>query len=254
LSKADRDKVDIAARLETATRETDRLAARLSKADRDKLDLAATLLKVDRDKVDMAAKFETATGERNRLAARLQKADRERAELTASLSGSEANRRELQIASEGYLARIDAQSKKPFIRRLFSSSGRRRSLSGQAKGAVASIKLDPGAGVEGFLDQFGPSRIQGWLYRPDRPSETLRIALYDGERFLCTAVADRARADVARKGKMTGRCGFDLPVPQQLLDGKIHTVDIRLAGSAASLLPRPFLIKLDVQSPGKPNL
>jgi chromosome segregation ATPase len=256
LTKADSDKVDLTAKLQKALEEKANLAARLTEADGDKVDLtaklqqaldektslAARLVKADGDKVETATKLETAIRERA-------KALQEKAQLANRLSRSEAERRELTIAAEGYLARIDAQSRQPLVRRLFSPFSRNRvRLRGQPKGTLASIKFNRAAGVEGFLDGFGPSRIQGWLYRPDRPSESLRITLYDGERFLCTVVADRTRADVARKGAATNRCGFDLPVPQQLLDGKVHQIDIRLAGTAISLLQQPLLIKLDAQA------
>lgn len=259
LVKADGDKVELKAKLQATAQDKNNLASRLAKADHDKLDLAAKLqkaveektsfaarlVKADHDKVEATARLGTATRERDALAERLAKADREKGELAARLSGSEAERRELQIAAEGYLARIDARSKRPVMRRLFKPFQNRRSLKGPPKGSLASIRFQPAAGVEGFLDRFGPSRIQGWLYWRDRPSEALRISFYDGERFLCTAVADRTRSDVARKSGASGRCGFDLPMPQQLLDGKVHQVDVRIAGTATSLLSRPLSVRFD---------
>ncbi len=119
-----------------------------------------------------------------------------------------------------------------------------RSRPTQVPDRVSSVRFRSDSGVEGFLDSFGPSRIHGWVHKPG-VIEPLVIALYDGERYICIVTADRARPDLAKSGKPNSHCGFDMPVPDTLRDGRQHSIDMRIAGTSISLLSRPVVIKIE---------
>src|SRR4051812_18349660 len=73
-------------------------------------------------------------------------------------------------------------------------------------GLVYPLKFNPSSGVEGYLDKLGPEEIQGWLYYKDRPEEPALIAFYNGERYICSVIANRGRPDLARSGKRSSTC------------------------------------------------
>jgi hypothetical protein len=84
--------------------------------------------------------------------------------------------------------------------------------------------------------------VRGWVYRANSPREALVIALYDNERFVAAAPANIPRQDLAAAGH--GPCGFELAIPDTLFDDQRHELDLRVAGTAQSLLAQPVLIEL----------
>jgi hypothetical protein len=98
------------------------------------------------------------------------------------------------------------------------------------------------AGLKGLLDRVDAKGIHGWAYWPERPTEHVKLAFYDGERFLGSATANRMRSDLARHGIGDGSFAFNLPLPASFADGKPHLLDIRLAMTAQSVVFQPILI------------
>jgi cephalosporin hydroxylase len=104
--------------------------------------------------------------------------------------------------------------------------------------------LGDGIGVVGYLDALGPESIAGWVFDSAVPNP-LQIALYEGEKMLTAFTARdwRAHAEELRQGD--GRCGFDLPVPDALKDGEIHSLDLRILDTDQSILTRPLRVRLE---------
>ena len=96
----------------------------------------------------------------------------------------------------------------------------------------------PEAGVEGFLDQFGPARIQGWIARLADPAPHITIDLSVAGQVIGQVVADIWRVDVQETRQGDGRWGFNARPPACLADGAAHDVTLTLPGGAA-LLPGP---------------
>jgi len=106
---------------------------------------------------------------------------------------------------------------------------------------TSSVRLQSD-NAEGYIDNFGPTHIQGWLrhFESDLPQT---LAIYDGERFLTSIAVDLPRADLLEKGFGHIARGFKLALPKELSDGNVHQVDLRLSGSPASLLRRPIFFR-----------
>ncbi len=106
-------------------------------------------------------------------------------------------------------------------------------------------RFDQAAGVEGYLDQFGPRRISGWIARPANPGPPITIDLYVAGRMVGQVTADHWRTDVQESRQGDGRWGFDQPPPTVLADGAFHEVTLVLPDGAA-LLPGPVYARFDV--------
>jgi DNA repair exonuclease SbcCD ATPase subunit len=272
LALAERGRADLSGSLEQAGRGRDDLAKKLELAVRAAQDIESKLGLAGRERTELSSSLEQAGRVRDDLAKNLQLVTIEKDSLAAKLQQREAYCRELQLACDGYLERIEAlkrrkwhrgdkrsRATRPFIghrapamHQLASALALLFRPRPQARSTVTLIPFDTASGVEGFLDRFGPTSIAGWLYDRDRPAEPLSIAIYDGERFLCSAGANRNRPDVARAGKAGSRCGFDFSVPAALFDGKPHEIDIRIAGTARSLLADRIVIQLASMPPTAP--
>lgn len=82
------------------------------------------------------------------------------------------------------------------------------------------------AGLQFGLDGVADGLLKGWVHDPHAvgPS-TVELVVEDGP--VLTVLADRRRNDVARAGHGDGRCGFLLPVPDELV-GQTRQVVLRL--------------------------
>lgn len=102
-----------------------------------------------------------------------------------------------------------------------------------------------GMGVHGFLDPIRHGIFRGWISRNDGSGDAIRLAFHlDGEWQLDT-VADIWREDLAERRNGEGSCGFEAPLPAVLDDGRLHRLDVRIAGGGASLLSRPHWIRVE---------
>lgn len=63
------------------------------------------------------------------------------------------------------------------------------------------------------IDDTSGRVIKGWVIDPRRPDHQLDVALYEGERCVATAPANRFRADLAAAGIGSGACGFEFENP-----------------------------------------
>ena len=100
------------------------------------------------------------------------------------------------------------------------------------------------AGLGGYLDEFGPDRIAGWVFDPETPSKRIPLEIWEAGRRVATIRADIWRVDLEELRQGDGRWGFDVPVPKVLQDDAVHDIDIRLAGHGGSVLAAPLRLFL----------
>ena len=77
------------------------------------------------------------------------------------------------------------------------------------------------------IDELTENGVRGWAIeeqRPDRP--VLLHVLVDGQ-ALCELVCTETREDVAAAGFKTDRVGWSFELPEQLVDGRPHVLELR---------------------------
>lgn len=71
---------------------------------------------------------------------------------------------------------------------------------------------------------------KGWAFNPERPGERVRLVLWcDGKRAT-EFVADQYRVDLGAAGLGDGHCAFEVRLPDDLLDGRPHRLEVAIAG------------------------
>lgn len=99
------------------------------------------------------------------------------------------------------------------------------------------------ARLQGSLDACGPSRLRGWAFWRDDRQQPVTLRLLEGDREWLRFEASQWRADLAEIHQGDGSCGFDLPLPEALCDGQLHTLDLRTVDGDVSVLATPFLAR-----------
>lgn len=103
----------------------------------------------------------------------------------------------------------------------------------------------------GHVDTVEPV-LSGWVVDRQRPGPVkLAVVIDRGLRF--TLTADRPRPDVAAAGTGPPNCGFELPLPAHLIDGRSHAIDLlhsdgealELAGWASPVVLGPISCRID---------
>ena len=84
--------------------------------------------------------------------------------------------------------------------------------------------------VVGYIDQVASDgTVSGWAFDPDAPSQSIGVHVYidapagQGSPVAFSQAAS-ARPDVNNTYAITGTHGFNIPIPQNLHDGKSHTM------------------------------
>lgn len=91
------------------------------------------------------------------------------------------------------------------------------------------------ATYEGYLDAFGPAEISGWAFNAQAPEQCVMVEVLCEGVPIAQVLADGFRPDLAQAGKARGACAFRLPVPPDLLDGRMHAVAVRIQGASEAL-------------------
>lgn len=107
----------------------------------------------------------------------------------------------------------------------------------------------PSPNVDGFIDRLHAGDLVGWVRDPKQPESRLHLELYDDKTLVYSFVADQLRKDLAAAGLGDGRYGFRCPIPASLKDGKLHTLQLRLAGKSAALLSEALPFTQEPTSP-----
>jgi hypothetical protein len=92
---------------------------------------------------------------------------------------------------------------------------------------------------EGSFDKLAVESVGGWAWDASRPTEAIKVEIYDGTTLLGTVTAQEFRQDLKSAGKGDGKHAFNYALPQTLRDGQSHTISIRYAGSTSELPGSP---------------
>lgn len=81
-------------------------------------------------------------------------------------------------------------------------------------------------GVEGRLEAVVDGRAVGWAWDPERPQETLEVQVLVDEQPVAGGRAEVERPVLAEAGIGNGRYGFDVSLPEQLVEEPAHTIRV----------------------------
>jgi glycosyltransferase involved in cell wall biosynthesis len=94
--------------------------------------------------------------------------------------------------------------------------------------------------ARGSLDGPIYGTVRGWAYDPANPNERVTVALsVDGKHFQ-DIVATIYREDLKTAGFGDGAHSFSVTLPQEYLDGKLHVVSAKIAGTDVALGGSPI--------------
>lgn len=98
--------------------------------------------------------------------------------------------------------------------------------------------------LHGSLDQVGPTLIRGWARWLDGNQQPPILALYEDGLELVHFEANQWRSDIAELQQGDGCCGFELPLPNGLRDGRPHRLELHLVGTGTSSLATEFHVRI----------
>ncbi len=102
---------------------------------------------------------------------------------------------------------------------------------------------------ESGFDQVFNGFAEGWIYHPEHPVQRVEVdVLVDGV-IVATGTAGHFREDLRDAGIGDGRHALRVPLPDACLDDKEHLFDIRVKGTALSLLHLPKRLILAMPEP-----
>ena len=93
---------------------------------------------------------------------------------------------------------------------------------------------------ESMVDGIVDGQICGWIWNRSLPDTPVTVSLYDGLTHISDVVADDFRSDVAAAGKGSGYCAFAIALPLSVLDGALHSLHVRVAGTNHGLTNSPL--------------
>jgi hypothetical protein len=92
---------------------------------------------------------------------------------------------------------------------------------------------------DGSLDVADSTHITGWAWNSSQPDAAVKVDFYDGNTLIGTVTADEFREDLLKDKKGNGKHRFMYHLPDELRDGKEHTIHARYAGTDADLPKSP---------------
>ncbi|MDX2043388.1 MAG: glycosyltransferase family 39 protein [Acidobacteriota bacterium] len=93
---------------------------------------------------------------------------------------------------------------------------------------------------EGYLDEATCQTIRGWVWNTNLPNCSLKVDIYDNGQLLTTIPANLTRQDLLVAGKGNGRHGFTFRPPDQLNDGRQHSISVKVSGAPIELGNSPL--------------
>jgi hypothetical protein len=98
------------------------------------------------------------------------------------------------------------------------------------------------ASYEGEFETAGCSEITGWAWDKNHPEAALTLELVAGGTVHATFVASNSRSDLLSDGKGTGKYGFRVQVPSNLMNGEGQELSVRVRSSSYVLTGSPKTI------------
>ncbi|MCJ2116529.1 hypothetical protein MKK65_08035 [Methylobacterium sp. J-001] len=97
--------------------------------------------------------------------------------------------------------------------------------------------------LRGGIDLLNHRRIIGWAWDPGAPHVPVPILVVIERRVLGRVLADLYREDLAAQGFGTGRCGFALDLPAELLSLRQgYEISVRREGDGVHLPGSPYVL------------
>lgn len=94
---------------------------------------------------------------------------------------------------------------------------------------------------KGYIDGIRDGMMVGWVFNLTFPEDEVEVELLDGDRVIATALASRYRGDVQGQHPEGGNSGFELPLTYDLVDGRVHSLRVRVVDSGYELANSPVL-------------
>jgi len=91
----------------------------------------------------------------------------------------------------------------------------------------------------GWLDAASCSSISGWAENTNTPNSVINVDLYDGSNYVTTVSAGYFRQDLLNAGYDNGYHAYTFGTPSSLIDGNVHSLSMRPAGTSFSLYGSP---------------
>jgi YD repeat-containing protein len=107
---------------------------------------------------------------------------------------------------------------------------------------------------EGYFGNATCGRLDGWAWDSKQPNSAVTVDIYDGSTLVGTVAANIFRQDLVSAGKGNGAHGFDIELPEILLDGQAHTLYAKFGGTAIGLGTSPKSLSCAPRPPPPPEV
>jgi autotransporter passenger strand-loop-strand repeat protein len=115
-------------------------------------------------------------------------------------------------------------------------------LADRANPAAADDAAASPGKLRSFLDRVKRDRIMGWACHEGAPDHRVRLRVLDNDVVIGEVVADRYRADLARRGTDDGCHGFELRIPGGLSPQIRHVIRVQCAATGQDLRNSPWML------------
>jgi len=95
------------------------------------------------------------------------------------------------------------------------------------RSALKAVARKAGLRRTSYVDQVDLDRVAGWAVSSYDANEPAHIGLYIDGHFVMESIANLPRADVMAAHQTPLRCGFEIPLPVRVRDGKSHSIELR---------------------------
>jgi capsular polysaccharide biosynthesis protein len=99
----------------------------------------------------------------------------------------------------------------------------------------------PAQDFVGNLEPAQTDLIGGWVFGRDSPGVALELHIHIDGKWIATVPTSRSRPDVEAVFPGGRNAGFEFAIPPYLRDGKLHLVNVTIAGSDLVLPGCPFI-------------
>lgn len=107
--------------------------------------------------------------------------------------------------------------------------------------------------LRGSIDVLSHRRIVGWAWDPDAPDVAAIVLIGIAGRVLGRVSAREYREDLAAQGFGTGRCGFALALPADLLSPREgYEIAVRREGDGVHLPGSPYVLEPAIRAVREP--